>query len=441
MFLRAKHLFLAALLACANPAFAATETIIHKFVQTQGHVTFVPPTLNPSLARSIAPAGTLFGVTTESAGGTGGTGHGSIFMLTPPSAPGGKWGSTVLHFFGENEGADSQTQLVADSSGNLYGATLKETTFDPSCPAGCGLVFKLAPPAKKGGAWVYSVLHRFHWDIDGAQPLGLTLRGGSLYGITHTAGKDFSQCSQAGSNPPEPACGTVFKLSPPASGSIWKFTTIYRFQSSNLGTLPVGAPIFDADGNLYVATPRSTQGYGAILKLEPSAGAGFWRAQIAHHFDGTDGSGATGRFALGSDGTIYGTATGSTTNPAISSGVVFSLKAADPSQFEVLGGFSDGNHARAGLNSLVIGPGGSLYGTTFFGGPYLPGSDSIGQGHAGSIYKLTPNGSSWTKAILHDFMGQKHGDGAYPNGVILSGGKLYGTTNYGVGTVFMVSLP
>src|ERR1700722_6367289 len=66
---------------------------------------------------------------------------------------------------------------------------------------------------------------------------------------------------------------------------------------------------------------------------------------------------------------------------------------------------------------------GNLYGTTGGGG--------LGYG---TVYKLTPTGSSWNETVLYSFKGK--GDGASPvssNVVFDKVGNIYGTANEGGG--------
>ncbi|MGB8889517.1 MAG: choice-of-anchor tandem repeat GloVer-containing protein [Candidatus Korobacteraceae bacterium] len=87
-------------------------------------------------------------------------------------------------------------------------------------------------------------------------------------------------------------------------------------------------------------------------------------------------------------------------------------------------------------DSLTIGRGGSLYGTTYLGG----------QANAGTVYKLTPKNSAWVFSSLYSFSGVA--DGANPNATVTIGpdGDLYGTTvgggdSNGDGTVFKLTPP
>ena len=58
--------------------------------------------------------------------------------------------SVLLKFNGVTDGAGSQGGLVADSAGNLYGTTIVGGS-------GYGTIFELSPPTA-GGAWTESVL-------------------------------------------------------------------------------------------------------------------------------------------------------------------------------------------------------------------------------------------------------------------------------------------
>jgi len=94
-----------------------------------------------------------------------------------------------------------------------------------------------------------------------------------------------------------------------------------------------------------------------------------------------------------------------------------------------------------GPHSGVLGPThglsfdafGNLYSTTYQGGPH---------GY-GTVWELThKTGGGWSERILYSFLGESHGDGAFPDaGVVVdAAGNLYGTTYQGgfngAGTVF-----
>jgi uncharacterized repeat protein (TIGR03803 family) len=109
------------------------------------------------------------------------------------------------------------------------------------------------------------------------------------------------------------------------------------------------------------------------------------------------------------------------------------------------GNNGDGAYPQAGL---LLGPNGTFYGTTSYGGVESGSACSYFGSHGcGTVFQLTPPttpGGAWTETILHGFTGE-NGDGSVPyGGLTLSpGGTLYGTTTAGgtsnKGTVFSIT--
>jgi len=96
-------------------------------------------------------------------------------------------------------------------------------------------------------------------------------------------------------------------------------------------------------------------------------------------------------------------------------------------------GGSDGELPEA---PLAIGPGGALYGTTYYGGSgvcYVEGG-FLTKG-CGAVFQLTPpssSGAPWTYSVIYNFTGAD-GDGAAPVAGVAVGkdGAIYGTTPSG----------
>ena len=92
-----------------------------------------------------------------------------------------------------------------------------------------------------------TLIYKFNGGSDGQLPTGglIADSAGNLYGAT--IDNYATACS--------PTCGTVFQLSPPASGSTWVKTTLHVFGGGNNdGSHPVGGLVLDTHGNLYGAT-------------------------------------------------------------------------------------------------------------------------------------------------------------------------------------------
>jgi uncharacterized repeat protein (TIGR03803 family) len=149
---------------------------------------------------TLDQAGALYGTTLYGGGGAPchvSYGCGTVFKLTPPTAPETNWTSAILYRFrgSENDdGAYPNGGLLLDESGALYGTTSAGGDNDH------GTVFKLAPPPTLGDAWTRTFLHRFKGGKDGSMPLaGLTRDGdGVFYGTASQNGRGL--------------WGTVFKI-------------------------------------------------------------------------------------------------------------------------------------------------------------------------------------------------------------------------------------
>jgi len=235
---------------------------------------------------------------------------GTVFKLSPPKQKGRAWAEKILHSFAGGtagkqfgDGAQPNGGLVLDSQGAIYGTTYFGGNEAGGCDGGsggtgCGVVFKLAPPTKKGGAWSEQVLHRFVGP-DGASPAaGVILdRSGNLYGTAFSGGNNGN--------------GSVFELRKLTGGSgTWREKALYLFNDGNDGSGPMGSLLFGAHGDLYgttaVATNRNAQ--GNVFRMKPPFGnAGAWDFSVLHTFAGTpDGAYAAANLVCGADGGLFG---------------------------------------------------------------------------------------------------------------------------------------
>jgi uncharacterized repeat protein (TIGR03803 family) len=256
-------------------------------------------------------AGNLYGAT-YFGGGKGTTCDpyyqycGAIFELSPPKIQGDKWSDKVLHGFAGidkgkqfGDGANPNGGLVLDSEGAIYGSTyFGGYNCTPNSVQGCGTVFKLAPPARKDGVWVETLLRRFGLKAssDGVQPAaGLIFdRNGSLYGTTVGGGEGNF------------ASGTIFRLTPQSNGT-WRERVLYSFTDNNDGGEP-RAGLLDIRGTLYgTATGGGSTGSGTMFRLRPSTG-GTWVFTHLYEFMFTpDGAYPTSPLTLGASGSFFGT--------------------------------------------------------------------------------------------------------------------------------------
>jgi uncharacterized repeat protein (TIGR03803 family) len=166
---------------------AWTYSIIHAF--TGGADGGTP---YPGVVRDAS--GALYGAT----GGGGGHNAGTVYRLTPPKAGKTGWTETVLHSFtGKGDGAYPHGGLTRDAAtGALYGTT--QAGGAQPFGNGFGVVYKLAPAAGST-AWAFTPLYRFKGNTDGAQPASGVIidAAGAIYGTTALGG-DLTNCKLNG---------------------------------------------------------------------------------------------------------------------------------------------------------------------------------------------------------------------------------------------------
>lgn len=226
----------------ASPGSSWSETVLHSF--------------QPSGADGIGPnAGLVFGLGDRLYGTThdgGISGVGTVFSLTPPTIPGGKWTETILYnFTGGSDGLDPASGLVIGRGGVLYGTT------NLGGSSGSGTVFSLTPPLAGRGNWTLATLYSFPGGTGGDLPAATLLLAKNRVLVGTTTGV-FS------------GSGTVFALKPPATeGAPWMEITLHSFSGSD-GASPAAGLVFGSGGILYGTTAAGgTAGSGTVFSLVP----------------------------------------------------------------------------------------------------------------------------------------------------------------------------
>jgi hypothetical protein len=276
--------------------------------------------------------GNLFGTTQH--GGFGNGCCGTAFELSPPSIQGKPWTESILFRFGgryghSDKGAFPRTGLILDPAGNLYGTTPGDRTNS------FGTVFELSPPSAPGGVWTQTDLHNFTGKPlgRGFAPYGGVIRdsAGNLYGTTVFGGNLGSTCALGHGYPA--GCGTVFQLKPPSvQGGTWTEVVLYRFAGGTDGLSPEAGLVADSVGDLFGTTggPDFFPN-GTVFELRPpSVPGGAWTETILHAFGvGNDGyNPSTGPLTFDASGALVGTTSaggGTCNNPPPTCGVVYEI--------------------------------------------------------------------------------------------------------------------
>jgi uncharacterized repeat protein (TIGR03803 family) len=351
---------------------------------------------------------------------------------------------TDIWSFTGSDGQLPRGSLISDANGNLYG------TAAEGGAAGDGTVFELTPAVTKSGSATETTLWSFSGP-DGSLPSAAVIADskGNLYGTAALDGANGG--------------GTVFELSPPASGqTAWTETTLWSFGAGKDGKNPVGDLLIGPNGTLYGTTNwGGTANEGTVFELTSSGGK--WTETVVWNFTGgKDGGQPVAGLVMDSKGALYGTAK---RGGSADSGVVFQLsppgsRLANWTE-NVLWAFTGGSDGAQPSGNLLMDTGGNLYGTTIFGGdtsltltcaqsrfpyygepdteneaaidaPYVPTGGNL----CGVAFELSPgsSGGAWTMSTVHQFQGSPDGANPVAGMAMLPDGSLIGfNTKYGPG--------
>jgi len=163
-------------------------------------------------------------------------GVGTLFQIVPSEHG---WTENTVHTFAVYDGGGSDSGLVMDSAGNMYGTSPAGGMW------GYGNVYELSPSAN---GWTFQVLYNF---LSPGGPMASLIldSSGNLYGTTNFGN------------------GSVFKLSPGQAG--WTYTELHTFNGQD-GAWPVSSLIIDSHGNLFgTASGGGQYGYGVVFEITP----------------------------------------------------------------------------------------------------------------------------------------------------------------------------
>jgi uncharacterized repeat protein (TIGR03803 family) len=226
---------------------------------------------------------------------------GKVVRLTPPSAPGGAWGHSVVWTFnGWGDGYVAYGAPFASWDGSLVVAT------NYGGPTGNGALVRLSPPVHGATAWTETVLHAFAGGTDGAYPVGGPVMDvfGAIYGVTSSGG--FT-------NADGETCGTVYRVAPAYAPKPYAYQVIYSFEGSRDGCAPTAQLTADPGGTIFGTTTGQDQAtpYGTAFALAPpTSRSPGWALSTIWTFTGSDSLGGNPVGALVEDlaGNLYGAA-------------------------------------------------------------------------------------------------------------------------------------
>jgi uncharacterized repeat protein (TIGR03803 family) len=304
----------------------------------------------------------------------------------------------LVHTFSGPDGARPTAGLTIDASGKLYG-----TVRTGHSGSNWGGAFQMRT---HNGNWLFNTLYIFDGQISARVVFGPE---GLLYGDSpnNIAGLPY---------------GYLFSLRPGINACTtalcsWNETTIYGFTGGADGGTPrYGDLIFDTSGNMYGTASVGGDSNGNGVVFEATRSGQNWTEQPIYTFGGSpDGSHPFNGLVFDNAGNLYGT---TTAGGASGNGTVFELAPAGGGWSEqIIYNFTGGSDGGFPVAGLIFDSAGNLYGATATGG----------SGGGGTVFELTPSGSSWNFNLLQSFTGAAQ-CGPWASLNFDSQGNLWGTT-------------
>lgn len=376
----------------------------------------------------ILSGDSFFGATVN--GGPNGTG--TIFRVQTNGM-----NFSVLHYFAATA-FDPQGNLTNSDGANPAGLILSGGTLYGAAPSG-GLPGKGTVFSVSTNGQGFVLLHEFtvtdsntRTNPDGSVPSGnLILSGGTLYGTG----------TQGGTG----AGGTLFGI----NTNTLAFTNLFNFEGTN-GAAPAIQVL--AGGTFYATAAAGGQGSGLLFKITTN-GTGW---TLLHNFSvtllntnntSTNGDGAHPVTLILSGDTLYGAAM---TGGAGGEGSVFSLDT-NGLVFNTLHSFAPAASSGSGYTNAD----GTSPDALFLSGNSLGGAAGDGGGFgSGTVFALGTNGAGFAtlynfaatmNVVTNGFIAAVNNGGSEPNGGLIPwGDTLYGAASlgglYGNGTIFALTL-
>lgn len=216
------------------------------------------------------------------------------------------------------------------------------------------------------------------------------------------------------------------------------YHVLHNFTGGADGGAPYDGLSMDRAGNLYGTASYGGSGHGVVFKLT-HRGSGWVFNSIYSFAGGSDGEGPLARVIIGPNGTLYGTTYaggGTSCSGGYGCGTVFNLRPSPNVCRAVSCPWTEMVLYRFqggsdGANPLL---GDVIFDPngTIYGTTSNGGGVGCGGGGCGTVFALSPAGSGYSEGVLYSFTGM-NGDGATPwSGVIRDGaGNLFGTTKMG----------
>jgi uncharacterized repeat protein (TIGR03803 family) len=229
------------------------------------------------------------------------------------------------------------------------------------------------------------------------------------------------------------------------AASAQTFSVLHNFTGTGDGGGISAGLTIDSQGNLYGTAEEGggSCSCGTVFKLT-LRGSSWTLAPLYTFQEGSDGSGPQAKVIMGPNGSLYGTTDAGGEGPCdfgAGCGTVFNLQPPAHAQGTALAPWTKTVLYRftGGADGANPGQGTLVFDAAgnFYGTTQTGGADNLGV-----VYKLTRTNGGWTQSVIYSFTGAQDGSQPFSGVVFDNAGNLYGTTtaggNEGFGTVYQL---
>ena len=324
---------------------------------------------------------------------------GDFGMIAADQAPTKGANLISLTSFKGSDGEHPDAGLFADAAGDLFGTTIEGGADDD------GTVFEVAK-TESGYARTPITLVSFT-SADGSFPCGALIAdaAGDLFGTTQAGGVNDR--------------GTVFEIVKTKGGYAAAPTTLVSFTSIPGGSIPFGALLADAAGNLFGTTSQGGRDNdGTVFEISKTKHGYASTPTTLVSFKGADGANPFGSLIADAKGDLIGTTAG---NEQGSPGTVFEIaktRGGYASAPTVLASFT-GPMGSNPSGNLIADAAGDLFGTT-----------ETGAYGYGTVFEIVKTNSGYAAPTSLVYFTAKDGD--QPAGLTIdASGNLFGVAHFG----------
>lgn len=212
-------------------------------------------------------------------------------------------------------------------------------------------------------------------------------------------------------------------------------TVLHGFTAGQDGAYPNAGLTMDRAGNFYGTTWQGGNGVGVVFRLS-RAGSG-WVLTPLHEFQGepNDGSNPSSRVIIGPDGSLYGT---TVFGGQYGGGTIYRLRPQPracasfscPWEETILHSFCSQLYCTDGKSPA---PGALVFDQAgnLYGTTIFGGSSAtLSNPGDGTVFELKPSSGGWTHSVLFSFTDSSQGSAPYGSVIFDHAGNLYGTTGF-----------